>query len=201
MIPIILVGGIPGVGKTSISSYIAREFNINIVLSGDYLREFLRPYTTSEILSKSVYDSWQFFGEKTDENIVRGYTAQSEVIYKGINSVFNRAISNGEPLILETLYFLPAFLNKDIVDKILKIFIYVSDDKKHENMLVSRTEYTHKNSPGERLIKQLPVYNKISDYSIEESKGYDVFLINNVDYEDTKEKIKKYLKSNFENIN
>ncbi len=201
MIPIILVGGIPGVGKTSISSYIAREFNVNIVLSGDYLREFLRPYNASEILSKSVYDSWQFFGKKTDENIVKGYIAQSEVIYKGINSIFNRAILNGEPLILETLYFLPALLNKNILDRVLKIFIYVSDIKKHENMLASRTEYTHKNSPGERLIEQLPVYNKISDYSIEESKKYNVFLIDNVDYNNTKEKIKNYIKLNFENIN
>ena len=31
----LLIGGIPGVGKTSISGYIARQLNINIVMSGD----------------------------------------------------------------------------------------------------------------------------------------------------------------------
>ena len=61
---VILIGGVPGVGKSSISGYLSRELGFDIVLSGDYLREFLRPFIKSDqqIASSSVYDSWKFFG-------------------------------------------------------------------------------------------------------------------------------------------
>lgn len=193
MIPVIMIGGIPGVGKTSISGYIAREFNINIILSGDYLREFLRPYNNN-ILNKSVYDAYKFYGEKNNENIIKGYLAQSEIIYKGINSILTRSIKNGEPLILETLYFVPEFIDKNIIDKIILVYIDISDINIHKNRLKSRINYTHFNSPGERLINQLETYKVISKYSIENSKNYDALIIDNINYDETKNKIKNYIK-------
>ena len=70
---IILIGGVPGVGKTSLSGSIAASNGINIVLSGDYLREFLRAYKneSAEILGYSVYDSWKYFGDMTVDNIIK----------------------------------------------------------------------------------------------------------------------------------
>jgi 2-phosphoglycerate kinase len=59
---IIFIGGIPGVGKSSISGYIASRLCIDIVLSGDYLREFARPLIHGDegrILNVSVYDAWK----------------------------------------------------------------------------------------------------------------------------------------------
>ncbi|WP_162509717.1 AAA family ATPase [Thermogymnomonas acidicola] len=41
--PVVLIGGIPGVGKTSMAGAVARMLDIDIVLSGDYLREMVRP--------------------------------------------------------------------------------------------------------------------------------------------------------------
>ncbi len=197
MIPVIIIGGIPGVGKTSISGYLAREFNINIILSGDYLREFLRPYNDS-ILNKSVYEAYKFYGEKTEKNIINGYLDQTKIIYKGINAILNRSIKNGEQLILETLYFLPELIDKNIFNKIIPIYIDISDINIHKNRLKSRINYTHFNSPGERLINQLDVYKVISNYSIENSKNKNVLLVDNINYDETKEKIKNYIKSKLE---
>ena len=197
MIPVIIIGGIPGVGKTSISGYIAGEFNINIILSGDYLREFLRPYNTN-ILNKSVYEAYRLYGEKNEKNIINGYLDQTRIMYKGINAILNRSIKNGEPLILETLYFMPEFLDKNIIDKIISVYIDISDINIHKNRLKSRINYTHFNSPGERLIDQLDVYKTISNYSIENSKNKNVLIVDNINYDKTKEKIKNYVKDKIE---
>ncbi len=196
MIPVI-IGGIPGVGKTSISGYIAGEFNINIILSGDYLREFLRPYNTN-ILNKSVYEAYRLYGEKNEKNIINGYLDQTRIMYKGINAILNRSIKNGEPLILETLYFMPEFLDKNIIDKIISVYIDISDINIHKNRLKSRINYTHFNSPGERLIDQLDVYKIISNYSIENSKNKNVLIVDNINYDETREKIKNYVKDKIE---
>lgn len=197
MIPVIIIGGIPGVGKTSISGYIAGEFNINIILSGDYLREFLRPYNTN-ILNKSVYEAYRLYGEKNEKNIINGYLDQTRIMYKGINAILNRSIKNGEPLILETLYFMPEFLDKNIIDKIISVYIDISDINIHKNRLKSRINYTHFNSPGERLIDQLDVYKTISNYSIENSKNKNVLIVDNINYDETREKIKNYVKDKIE---
>ncbi|WMT51535.1 MAG: mevalonate-3-phosphate 5-kinase [Ferroplasma sp.] len=194
MIPVVLIGGIPGVGKTSISGYIGREFNINIVLSGDYLREFLRPYAESGLMEVSVYSAYSAFGEKNNENIIKGYVEQSKSMYPGINAIFRRALRNGEPLILETLYFIPEMLDEDIRDKIIKIYIHISDMDLHSTRLKERINYTHLNSPGERLVEQLPVYSVMEKYSMERS-GSDVLIIDNKNFHETETAIKEYIKS------
>ncbi|MDE1860571.1 MAG: hypothetical protein KGH72_02520 [Candidatus Micrarchaeota archaeon] len=63
---VIIVGGIPCVGKSSICASLAKSLGIGIVLSGDYLREFIRPIIAEDsrytVLNTSVYDSWKKFG-------------------------------------------------------------------------------------------------------------------------------------------
>jgi mevalonate-3-phosphate-5-kinase len=194
MIPVILIGGIPGVGKTSLSGFIGREFNINIILSGDYLREFMRPYTDISAMKESVYKAYSIYGEKNKENIIQGYLDQSKFMYGGINAVLRRAIKNGEPLILETLYFIPELLDPDIREKIIMIYIHIPDRSLHEDRLKERVNYTHFNSPGERLVEQLPVYEIIEKYSMENC-GRDVLIINNKDFPATKIKLKGYIES------
>ena len=77
---IFLLGGVPGVGKTSISGHIARELGINIVISGDYIRESLRPFfPVDDVINMSVYDSWKMFGENTDENLIKGFIEQGKI--------------------------------------------------------------------------------------------------------------------------
>ncbi len=191
MFPVILIGGIPGVGKTSISGAVARKFNINIVLSGDYLREFMRPYG-NPLIQDSVYNSYNHFGGKTEENIINGYEEQSKFMYKGINAILERSLGNGEPLILETLYFIPELIPPEIRKRIIMIYIYISDLKMHSSRLAERTNYTHFTSPGERLIEQLPVYRIMAEYSI---RHFDdsVFFVDNINYPETEKKIMDYI--------
>jgi len=193
MIPVILIGGIPGVGKTSLSGFISREFNINITLSGDYLREFLRPYADNPAMGESVYNAYRIYGEKNEENIIKGYLNQSEFMYKGINAVLRRSIDNGEPLILETLYFNPEMIASDIRNKIIMIYIHIPDKSLHGNRLKERIDYTHFNSPGERLVEQLPVYSVIEKYSMDHC-GDDVFIVDNTDFPITKNTLINYIK-------
>jgi mevalonate-3-phosphate-5-kinase len=194
MIPVILIGGIPGVGKTSLSGYIGNEFNINIILSGDYLREFLRPYADNPTMKESVYNAYKIYGEKNEENIIKGYLDQVKYMYMGINAILRRAINNGEPVILETLYFIPELIEQDLRAHIIMIYIHISDITVHEKRLKERVKYTHFNSPGERLVDQLPVYRIIEKYSMENCNS-DVYMVDNANFTLTKSMLKSYIKS------
>lgn len=194
---IIFIGGVPGVGKTSISGALSRKYNIDIMLSGDYLREFARPIISSKgegnNLMTSVYEAWKEFGEKTNENIIKGYLEQSKPICSGINAVIERADKNGENVIVESLY-----LNQELLDTLKKYnacsaYLYISDWDLHSKRLNERELYTHKKSPGSRLSAQLDVYRSIMDYSIDLLKKNNMRIFDNTDYAKTRDDVIKFV--------
>ena len=195
---ILLIGGIPGVGKSSISGYLAKNLGIDIVLSGDYLREFARPLLSEEdrkIIGVSVYESWNLFGNESRENITRGFLSQGEILNRGMNSVLARAIRNGATLLAETLYFIPSQIETEILEKITSFYIYISQKEVNSQRLLERAKYTHFSSPGKRLSDQLDRYRVMMDYSLEECQKFGIKTFDNLDYLHTREQILQYVKS------
>ncbi|MCL5102439.1 MAG: AAA family ATPase [Candidatus Marsarchaeota archaeon] len=193
---LIFIGGVPGVGKTSISGVIAKELGIDLVLSGDYLREFVRDLDikNAETLKHSVYDSWKLFGEKNSGNIIKGFKAQSEIMCDGISATLKRAFNNGESLIIESLYINEELL-KTINETATKAaYIYISDWQTHADRLNERELYTHFKSPGARLSAQLDVYRTIMDYSKSISEAGGIKLFDNVDYLATRKEMVNFFR-------
>lgn len=192
----ILVGGIPGVGKSSISGFIAKQVGIDIVLSGDYLREFIRPFSGNsefKALETSVYEAWQSYGEKSRENIEKGFLAQAGIINRGVSAVLKRSLDNGESVIVESLYFVPSQIDPSVLAEITPLYLYISDKELHEKRLNERQDYTHFNSPGERLSRQLDTYRVMMDYSLKESLDMGIQTFDNLDYLNTRDRIHKYI--------
>ncbi len=201
---IVLIGGIPGVGKTSIAGEIAKALDIDIVLSGDYLREFIRPfgdYAKFSVMSRSVYDAWTSFGEKNRENIVSGFLAQSEIMNAGISAIIRRAVGNGEDMVIEQLHYDPSQLGRELINQILPIYLYIHDIDIHRDRLRERVNFTHANSPGERLADQLDTYRFMMDYSLEESRSYGIRIFESSDYRKTLKEVLTFVESEVRGIN
>lgn len=195
----VLIGGVPGVGKSSISGELARELNFNILLSGDYLREFFRAYTKQDdAINTSVYDAWKHFGDRNEENVLKGFLSQSEVMSQGIASIIRRASDNGEFLVLETLYFVPSMLNA-VMEGVIPLYLYIKDEKNHANSLNSRTEFTHFKSPGQRLSEKLWEYRIMMHYSIDECEKYSIPVFDMTDYSDARNHIISYVREKMGN--
>ncbi|MGP6206501.1 AAA family ATPase [Cuniculiplasma sp. SKW3] len=193
-VPIILIGGVPGVGKTSISGYIARNLGINLVLSGDYIREAIRSFVDEgSILNTSVYNSWKFFGENSEENVIKGFYSQGEMVNRATRRIINRAIDNGEPVIIETLYFIPEQL-EGIMDKIKSVYIYIEDEDLHIKRLNEREKYTHFSSPGSRLSSNIRNYRIIMRKSLDDARKAGSFTVDNSVYNQTRDKILQFCK-------
>ncbi len=191
----VFIGGVPGVGKSSISWSLSHAFGINNILSGDYLREFYRAYVRSgNIINYSVYDAWHYFGKETDENILKGFIRQGAIIKKGIERVILRSARNGEPVLIETLYFIPELYRK-MREYIIPMYLYISDKKIHEDRLNSRTLFTHFKSPGERLSRKLREYRIMMRYSLVACEKYGIPTFEMSDFESSIERITEYVES------
>lgn len=189
----VLIGGVPGVGKSSISGEIARRLNFNILLSGDYLREFYRSYLDHDnALNTSVYETWKSFGSKTEENVLRGFLSQAEIMSAGIKGIIRRSSENGEYLVLETLYFVPSLLG-EMMDNVIPLYLYFENEDDHARSLNSRTSYTHFKSPGERLSAKLWEYRIMMHYSLEECRKFDIPAFEMTNYRNSMESIISYV--------
>ncbi len=195
---VLLIGGVPGVGKSSISGYIARSLGFDIILSGDYLREFARPLIGESFpeMNLSVYDSWSKFGEKSRENILNGFLRQTEIMNKGAESVIKRSIKNGERIILETLYFYPEFIDQ-YREEMVCLYLYINDENVHKEHLEERINYTHPNSPGTRLSAHLFEYRIMMRHSLAFCKEKNIRTFEMSNYIKTRNEIEKYLEGEF----
>jgi len=193
---IVLIGGIPGVGKTSMAGEIAKALDIDIVLSGDYLREFIRPfgdYRKFSVMGTSVYDAWKYFGEKNRENVISGFLAQSEVMNTGLNAILRRALNNGENMVIEQLHFVPSQIEKGVFASIIPLYLYIQDIEVHRERLRERVNFTHSNSPGGRLAEQLETYRLMMEYSMEESRARNVRIFESSDYHVAQKEVISYV--------
>ena len=188
-----IIGGVPGVGKTSMSGKLASELGIDIVLSGDYLREFLRPYDAGGSIAVSVYDAWKAHGVMSRETVIMGYLDQAAYLSEGIRRIIRRSRRDGERVILETLYFTPEMWQEDSGNSAAIAYLYVQEETVHRDKLLSRTSYTHLNESGERLAAHLFEYRTIMDYSLETCSRLSIPAIETSDYEAAYEKLRRVL--------
>ncbi|MCL5115300.1 MAG: AAA family ATPase [Candidatus Marsarchaeota archaeon] len=205
---IFFLGGVPGVGKTSMAGELAKKFDIKISLSGDYLREdvretikkldemhLLRQDAAARIqylLSLSVYDAWKYFGEKNTANILKGFEAQSQFMCAGMAADIRRAVKNGESIIIESLYINQSLIDTITENSTIAAYLYISDFETHVKRLNEREEYSHFNSPGSRLVAQLDVYREIMTFSEELSKRNGIPTFDVLDFAGTMKSVLDY---------
>ncbi|WP_075057451.1 hypothetical protein [Thermogymnomonas acidicola] len=149
-------------------------------------------------MSKSVYEAWSLFGgEESEQSILRGgYLEQGRILNTGgINQVLRRAISNGgEPLVVETLHFIPSQLEADVMAGVIPpLYLYISDERVNAERLLEREKYTHFSSPGHRLARQLPRYRVMMRYSLEECGRMGIRAFDNLDYWRTRAEVLRYV--------
>ncbi|MDE1860570.1 MAG: hypothetical protein KGH72_02515 [Candidatus Micrarchaeota archaeon] len=114
---------------------------------------------------------------------------------RGINATVERALKNGERMIVETLYFIPDFLPALSNPGVLPFYIQVSDPKRYEQMVLERKDYTHPGQPGDRLLPHLDAYRFMAEYSIEACKKKGIKVFDNTNYKDTLTEISKFVES------
>ena len=136
---VILLGGAPGTGKTTIANLLMAELGLSHHLSTGFIRasvSHLLPEADARILRHHTYDAYQALNNvdsatassgDDDGLLLEGAIRQSMLLKPSIESCINRAVREGIGMVLEGSHFLPGVLEPGALEASLLCILDVPD--------------------------------------------------------------------------
>ena len=193
---ILLVGGITGTGKSTLTTELAYLLNIVRNQSTDMMREIVRCYLPPAkipTLSYSSFEAWRGLAEEsepapepTHTEVIRGFLSQFKVVKPGLEATIYRAVKENHNLIVDGVHVLPWKLELDIArDQAIVIpLMLVVSRKKTLGKRLKKREEEQPERDSSRYLKQLEQIWLLQSYLIMEAEEHKIPLIFNVDIEE-----------------
>ena len=118
---IVLIGGVTGAGKSTISAEVAYRMDIARIQSTDMMREIIRAYLTPEAvptLGYSSFEAWRGLAAPSDEPageaenpVITGFLSQFATMRPALGAAIGRAVKERHDLIIEGVHIAPTLLD------------------------------------------------------------------------------------------
>lgn len=178
-----LIAAFPCIGKTTMSREIATAFGLGDVMGGDAFRAALREFISQEkepAFFVSMYETWKIFGEKTEENMIKGFNAQAKLANQAMERlVADRGIRDGESMVYEYLHFLPSQYHEDTLKhpSFIPIVLSLKSRKIWETRVKNRIKKTHLKGGSQRLLEALDTYAFFQKNLEREAKEFGIPIV------------------------
>lgn len=186
---IILIGGVSGIGTSSISYEISRKLGIKSMINTDMIRQVMRKIVSKE-LSPVIHES-SFIAHKAlrvspppeFDHVLAGFKDQVGTVSVGVEAVIERALTEGISIIIEGVHIVPGFIRKDLMEKdnVLMFTLTLGDEETHKNRLYSRCRDGWSHRPLQKYLDNFDSIRKIQKYFIDQSIKEGVPNIDNID--------------------
>lgn len=198
---IVLVGGITGTGKSTLTTGLAYQLDIVRTQSTDMMREIVRCYlppTEIPTLSYSSFEAWRGLKEDNDSalesnhtEVIRGFLSQFKVVKHGLEATIHRAVKENHDLIVDGVHVLPSKLKLDISQDqaIVVPLMLVVPHKKTLGKRLKRREREQPERASSRYLKQLDQIWTLQSYLVTEAEEHKIPLIYNVEIEEALDEI------------
>ncbi|MFW5898353.1 MAG: AAA family ATPase [Candidatus Saliniplasma sp.] len=187
---LILIGGGPGVGKSTLSAELGHRLGINRIIGSDTIREIMRTILSTNLIP-SLHES-TFLTHTVvkapfiDNALIHGYDEQVRLVSEGIKAVIDRGMKEGLNTIANGVHIVPGYLDLDEREEQGFVFQYileVPDLDEHIQRFKTRAEGSHRDP--ERYIERMNNIRDIQEFTKQRAKSEGVKVIKNRDIDET----------------
>lgn len=202
---ILLIGGITGSGKSTLSTELGYRLNISRMQSTDMIREIVRAYLATAVaptLQYSTFEAWRGLPaleldkkSELETPVITGFLSQLMALKPALNSVIDRALKEKEHLIIEGVHALCTELDLEAIKKqalVVPIVVATLEKKALKKRLIRRGR-EQKQRKAERYIENIDEIWELQSYLLDLTDHAGIPIINNTTIEDTINEIHKII--------
>lgn len=201
---VILIGSASGIGKSTISSELAKELGIKHLIETDFIREIVRGIIGPDYapaLHKSSFDAYITLKDKHryegngDALISAGFEEHASFVIPAIEKVIKRAVDDYDDVVIEGVHLVPGLINirKFQDDASIHFFILTADEETHKERFVRRAM---KIKRGGKHLEYFKENRIINNYLVQQARDHQVPVINNLDLDNTKKRMLTIIREN-----
>lgn len=192
---VVLIGGVPGSGKSTIATELANRLSIIRTQSTDMLREVMRAMIPKRV-SPSLHDSsfnagrslhsQNFYKSNKEEAMVRGFEMQSDMVSVACDAVLGRAINERVSMILEGVHVRAGSYARLLKENavVVPVMLAVLDEEKLKRHFKGRSEEAEKRA-AKRYLNSFDLIWQLQTTILSEADLADIEIIENRDIEET----------------
>jgi 2-phosphoglycerate kinase len=177
---VLLIGGINGVGKSTIAAELAHRLDIVRTQSTDMLREVMRQMTSKQLLPAihtSSFRAWSALpagylaASGGDDLMIDGFLTQSEQVGVAVEAVLQRALSERVAMILEGIHIHPAYMQSLVRDgeAIIVPFMLATLDPEQLKKQLRGRAMDAPNRRADRYLKSFDAIWKLQSFLLAEA--------------------------------
>lgn len=192
---LLLIGGAPGSGKSTIATAVANRLEIVRTQSTDMLREVMRitiPEKISPALHTSTFTAGKALhipetGANTDDRLLYGFQIQSKMVEVACEAVIHRAFNENVSMIMEGAHVRPSLLDRidsreDTV--VVPVCLAVLDKKRLKRFIKGRSS-ENKQRRAKRYLQNLDEIWHLQTALLSEADNEDIEILDNRDITET----------------
>lgn len=192
---VVLLGGVTGVGKSTVATQIAARLGITRVVATDQVRQVVRAFFSHDFMPAvhhSSFDVARALGGRSVDGAhatVAGFLRQVEDITPGIDALLERAVSEDTPLVVEGVHLLPKPPDPELRRRavVAQALLAVRDMDSHRAHFHMRGVQASR--PPQRYLEAFDRIRALQDYLIERAEEAGVAIVDETGLEPTLKRV------------